>query len=474
MNNLIENIFRLTKNAPSAENFPDDLKQKYGMITPKIPLKPYGCPSVEDLKYHLFIMEDDSIEHHIQSCWLCKKISNQYQKRTLLFEIEKLQILLTYFFDMFKGNRGWSQKVVAQSYAFLLIVIVLLSVFLLNPHQDKNIKYCAAGIMNDSLQSLNRFMKTTDFQQLTDIARQIKLFQFKVEDHTIALPVITNDSKMDSIDLKINDYSNISKKDMLNIIDLWRKIFLFYCDALLQAGNIESIDTAIHFLSIARTYHPNDTKIIFGLGELYKMSAYSFTGEEFIKRHHQAIELYEYMIQHKMAEKDPRPYHYAGWSYYELNQIIKAESYFKSAVAIDNKYAKAHFNLAMLYKEHPNIYGSQSLDLYEKAFQCAQESIQYFMKIEGIRNPRIPYTLAIFSAIENKWENCLSWLEESLKSDPWYCFRARYEKWFAPLINQNHPYNDQFQKILDDYHPKRPKSFINMGQDEYLSNVMYE
>jgi hypothetical protein len=128
----------------------------------------------------------------------------------------------------------------------------------------------------------------------------------------------------------------------------------------------------------------------------------------------------------------------------------------------------------MLYKEHPNIYGSQSLDLYEKAFQCAQESIQYFMKIEGIRNPRIPYTLAIFSAIENKWENCLSWLEESLKSDPWYCFRARYEKWFAPLINQNHPYNDQFQKILDDYHPKRPKSFINMGQDEYLSNVMYE
>jgi tetratricopeptide (TPR) repeat protein len=465
--NFIDNIFNVTRKVPSTDALSDTFIKEKRLIKPEMPAVPYGCPSLFDLKHHLFVIKDESIAQHIQSCWLCQNIAKRYQTKRFL--LEKMQLLFESYVEMFRGHKGWTHQVIAHSYAFLLFVICFLGVVLIQPSKDSHTEYQTASIFSMSLKSFNQFIKPNSHDQLIDYAKQIELVNIKVGNQTLSLPVIADkDQIQQSMNMPIDP--SIQKEDILNTIDLWRNVLIFYSDALLKAGKIEVV---IQFLSEARRNNPKDKCILFGLGELYKMSAYSYTGDEFRKRHQKAIQLYEYMIENHMADDDPRPYHYAGWSYYECKNIIKAVLYYKKAIEIDPNYAKVHFNMAMLYKEHSLLFGKNALKLYDASFKAAKDAIQYFINKEGVRNPRIPYTLAIFCAVENKWDNCLSWLEESLKSDPWYCFRAQHEKWFVPL-KQLPTYSNRFNTLLETYYPKQPKSFISIEQKNYLFDVMFE
>jgi tetratricopeptide (TPR) repeat protein len=465
--NFIDNISNATRNAPSTDELSDTFIKEKRLIKPQMPHVPYGCPSLFDLKYHLFVIKDESIAQHIQSCWLCTKIAKRYQ--TKRFVLEKMQLLFESYVEMFRGHKGWTHQVIAHSYAFLLFVICFLGVVLIIPSQESHIEYQAASIFSLSLKSFNQFIQPNSNDQLIDYAKQIELVHIKVGNQTLSLPVIADKDQINqSMTMPIDP--SIQKEDIINTIDLWRNVLIFYSDTLLKAGKI---DLVIQFLSEARLNNPNDKCILFGLGELYKMSAYTYTGDEFRKRHQKAIQLYEYMIENHLADNDPRPYHYAAWSYYECKNVIKSVLYYKKAIEIDPNYAKVHFNLAMLYKEYPHLFGNDASKLYDASFKAAKDAIQYFVNKQGVRNPRIPYTLAIFCAVENKWDNCLNWLEESLKSDPWYCFRAKHEKWFV-LLKQLPTYSNLFNALLETYYPKAPKSFISIEQKNYYFDVMSE
>ena len=464
--NLIDHIFSLTKNVPSTDELSDAFIKEKRLIKPELPPVPYGCPSLFDLKYHLFVINDESIAKHVQSCWLCQNIAKRYQKKG--FFLQRVLFLFESYFEMFKGRKGWTHQLIAQSYALLLLIIVLLSGVMIQPDQTRTTTYQSASIFSVSLKSFNQFIKPDNYDQLIDYAKKMHMVKLKLKNQTLILPVIADiDEIKQSIKMPIDP--SIHTSDILNTIDLWRNVLLFYSDALLKAGKIELV---IQFLNAARQTDRKNKNILFGLGELYKMSANSYTGDEFYKRHEMAIKLYEFMIDRHLADNDPRPYHYAGWGYYERKNPVKAMMYYKNAIKIDPNYAKVHFNMAMLYKEYPDLF-QNAQQLYEASFKAAQDAIEYFLNKEGVRNPRIPYTLAIFCAVETKWDNCLKWLEESLKSDPWYCIRAKDEKWFLPL-KENQAYFNRFTTLLETYFPKQPRSFISMDQGTYRFDVMSE
>ncbi|KPA14418.1 hypothetical protein MHK_005380 [Candidatus Magnetomorum sp. HK-1] len=477
---LIEKMFDITREVKPIDDLPDEIINRNRIIRPIIPETPYGCPSVTDLKNHLFIMEDDSIAKHIQSCWLCKSVANRYQSKW--FSFEKCRILFQSYIEMFQGQKGWPQKVMAKSYAFLLFTFCFLCILMANPFQKSEIEYSAANIYDSSLKSFTLFAKTNDHEKLIQYTKQLEFVKLKYNLITMIFPVILEKGQKYNKIYDLTENSSVSEQDLRNTIDLWKSALKFHSNTLIHEGKI---DLAIEFLDAARKNNPNNKSILYALGELNKLSAsqYSYPDEEFINRHKKAISCYEYMINNHMTEADPertgsrpdpRPYHYIGWSYSEIKDYQKAASFYKKSIEIDNKYAKAHFNLAMLYKEPPIIADNNASALYRRYLKNAQLAVEYFKSKEGIRNPRIPYTLAIISAVKEEWDKCLYWIEETLKSDHWYRIRAQSEKWFSPLKQNNHTYHKSFNLLLEKYEPASTESFICIDQGEYLSDMMYE
>ena len=57
--NFIDNIFNATQNAPSTDELSDTFIKEKRLIKPQMPHVPYGCPSLFDLKHHLFVIKED-------------------------------------------------------------------------------------------------------------------------------------------------------------------------------------------------------------------------------------------------------------------------------------------------------------------------------------------------------------------------------------------------------------------------------
>jgi len=452
---LIDKIFFLTRDVPSTDDLPDEFIQKKRLIKPKELPVPYGCPSLFDLKHHLFVMEDDSIAHHIQSCWLCQNISKRYQKKR--FILEKFKLLFESYSEMFKGHKGWTQQVIAQSYALLLFAVILISIVFIHPSQTVKTEY-HSSIFGFSLLSFFQFIESSSNEQLIEYAKRIEFVKVELKNYTHTLPVIADKDQIKQLkDMPIEP--SVQKKDLLKTVDLWQNALIFYSDILIEA---DKIDTVINFLEAVRENNPNNIETMFGLGELYKIN----------KQDQKAIDLYEYMIalyendELKNLKNPGRLYNYAGWSYYTKGKLVKAILYYKKAIEIQDNYAKAHFNLAMIYKKHKDVFRKNANKLFEKSFRAAWDATLHYLKIEGVGNPRIPYTMAIFHAVDKNWDKCLHWLEESLKSDRWYSIRAENEHWFKAL-SENLTYSNRFTELLEKYHPNKPKSFINIEDNKY-------
>ena len=136
------------------------------------------------------------------------------------------------------------------------------------------------------------------------------------------------------------------------------------------------------------------------------------------------------MIFRRIDSGDPRPHHYAGWSYYEIGDLEKTILYYRKALEIDPQYAKVLFNLAMLYLDHPDHAPANGRREAKELLRRAEEISLAHWEKEGESNPRVPYTLAILSAVKEDWTSCLDWLEIALNLAPWYSLRAENERWF--------------------------------------------
>ena len=231
----------------------------------------------------------------------------------------------------------------------------------------------------------------------------------------------------------------------------WPDLFIQMSDSLLHKGKIKDAIAVLEFLGKELD---NDKGLLFGTAEMYKVN----------KQHKETIEVYEKMIAKGWAKNDPRPWHYAGYSYYELGNksaelkddkaaqkyYQTALDYYDEALTIFPDYGKCYFNKSLLYSKLENKSPSEKDKLFEKAFDISKEN-----EVKYGSDPRNLFTLAILYAEEGKWEKCLEYVEKTIQEDKTYLFRAKAERAFQP-ITKALP-DEQMKKYaagLDEIHRK--------------------
>ena len=252
-------------------------------------------------------------------------------------------------------------------------------------------------------------------------------------------------STLDINDMEVFEKFQNSKKlsnDYKQLLEQWAYIIVLRSDLFLHAGKI---DDAIKMIELYLKKQQADNKIIdsyfeknrnkikqfyYALGELWKLSANnSINTDAFKEKHRNAIAVYLSMID-IFGEDDPRPYHYAGYHYYEIGEFKNSLKMYQKAIHISDDYAKVYFNISMLLKEHPELDNSLNyLDEFNKAKSLTEyyweknEKQSYLNK--GECDPRVSYTLAIIYAIEKDYQQCLKFLKITLQVDIWYSVRAK-------------------------------------------------
>lgn len=165
----------------------------------------------------------------------------------------------------------------------------------------------------------------------------------------------------------------------------WPDIFRQLGDSLFVAGNL---DGAIQVLDSLRQVPPynRDKSLFFLLAETYKMRG----------DHRQAIAVYDDMISRGIAEQDPRPYHYAGWSCFERathgqdHDYDRALAYYDHALRIFPRYGKVFFNKALAYQAKGGLSAAERVRLVDDNLQRALALTLEAYAHEGDTNPKDP------------------------------------------------------------------------------------
>ncbi len=223
----------------------------------------------------------------------------------------------------------------------------------------------------------------------------------------------------------------------------WSDIIVQLGDVLVETGKTKDAIRVFDFL----TKETQDKALLYGLAELYKMDS----------RHHDAISIYEDMIARGWAKNDPRPWHYAGFSYEELGEFEKALKYYDKALSIFPEYAKVFYNKAHIYFKLSSLSPQEKERLYRESLQKALElTLKAYKKDDS--NPRISFTLAILYAEQRDWNNSLEYMERAIQMDRAYVIRAEKERAFTVFRDRsNEPHHAHFVSLLDRYWPARGK-----------------
>lgn len=218
----------------------------------------------------------------------------------------------------------------------------------------------------------------------------------------------------------------------------WADIFRALGSTLAQVGKIpEAIRVFAYLIESMQKPNTDIEKerllgLFFGISELYKMDA----------DHRAAIHVYDEIIERGLAPNDPRPHHYAGWSWYILRDYEKALAYYDDALRIDPQYAKVLYNKALIFRDtNQQVEYRKHLD---KAIELTEEAYQR----EGDANPRIPFSLAIFYAEKGDLENALAMLERACAVEPFYVVRAEKEQAFDVFRDPESTDHSKYQVLL--------------------------
>lgn len=237
----------------------------------------------------------------------------------------------------------------------------------------------------------------------------------------------------------------------------WVRIFQQLGDILKDAGKL---DEAIQVFEYLRKVSPQDKSLLFSLGELYKMQ----------DNHVSAIALYEDMMAQEEIPQgpdyrpDPRPWHYAGWSYFLLGDFQKALEYYNTAISISPKYAKAFYNRALIYKEL-GLDNPENARLYQDTLQKALDLALEAYQPEGDNNPGLTFTLAIIYTEKREAKTALYYLERTLQKDRAYIIRSEKERAFEFFRDSaNEPFHSEFTSLLNLYRPQEENKLS--AQDE--------
>lgn len=236
-----------------------------------------------------------------------------------------------------------------------------------------------------------------------------------------------------------------------NYLAQWLEIFP-HVDESLSDSNLSGAIQVFEYLRHVPPYD-RDKSLLFSLGELYKMR-----GKDDANSHRQAIAVYDDMIARGMAAGDPRPWHYAGWSWFKLHEDDRALEYYEQALSLlpptAPTSAKILFNLALAYEAKGGLSPEDHRRLVDSNIQRALDLTLAAAQCEGDINPRVPFTLAILYTVTREPATALQYLARAVQQEPLYVVRADYEPAFEFFRNPAHePYHTEFLDLLKQYRP---------------------
>ena len=310
----------------------------------------------------------------------------------------------------------------------------------------------AAGRTPDASQTITASLRSFDLVQLPRAAGGV-----------YALPTVLR------VNGEVSDLGASIDRDptlRAEVVDYTRRFsdsLLPLSDLLVQAGRVTQARTLFDWL---RRQYPDDSSYWLSGAEMHKLD----------RDHPGAIALYEEMIQRGMATSDPRPYHYAGYSYFVLGNLEQALDYYDRALAIDPGYAKVYYNKALLYRQLSGRAAADRERLYDMNMRQALAATERAYEVEGDANPQITFTLAILHAVRDNAasrDSALLFLERAMQWARAYVPRAEAEPAFAFFRDaRNEPYHTRFQELLERYRVRT--ATVGARQGPYDPRVFVE
>jgi tetratricopeptide (TPR) repeat protein len=240
-------------------------------------------------------------------------------------------------------------------------------------------------------------------------------------------------------------------------------VLLPLSDALVEAGRVGQARTLFDHL---RRQHPEIVGNWYGEAEMRKLEG----------DHSGAIALYEEMKRRNVAPGDPRPDHYAGYSYSVLGDVERALESYNRALVLAPDYAKVYYNRAQLYRQMASLASEERQRLYQEDMSRALEAAASALEVEGDANPRITFTLAILHAVREEAGSrdlALEFLEKAMQWERSYVMRAQAEPAFAFFRDaRNEPYHSRFDQLIERYRVRSTR--FGPRQESYDPKVFIE
>lgn len=362
--------------------------------------------------------------------------------------------------------------------AFICMVLCLLLstsfIFLYCYEKGRNNLYKqAAKFMYEKLYETSNFqmmlVRKPD-KEINQRIRELKVKYLPVKNEVLPFPSMRVSNLPESkISEALSRYDDL-RTDCVEYIKRWAEIFQQLGDLLVKTDKID--EAIITFESVAENI-AFDKPILFALGELYKMRGGKNRDnpQKFRLNHEKAITIYDKMIDFQAFPKDPRPYHFAGYSYFQLKEYKKALEYYDKALEIFPDYAKVYFNKALVYREMPSLTEKKRKQLVDLNFEKVLTLTLEAERKQGESNPRVPFTLAVIYAEIGEMDKVLEKLELAFHLNPLYVIRAEKERAFE--VFRKIP-NSEFEKLLKRFHPLSRGKFGYDHETEFNPKIFSE
>ena len=303
----IETILRQAAKLPGEKDAPECVSEDPGFAFFDLPLTPRGCPSPEALERHCLSERVPAIESHVRDCWLCQRASALFEekaKRPKSVPATKQRRTETglakcarIFLDMLGGYEGRARRQLAYGFLFLLVLapallmtvvwdqgrvagmrerLGILEPGIKNLENRLMLQQEAARLFNQSMMDVKMLLMAhteTTNDKLKKMAGKLEMVLANVEGSQNPIPLVSRVS-VDKAGLEEAFRSDPRlREDYENMLAHWADAMVLLSDVLLQEGKI---DMAIQVIERLRRDRPNDKPILYALGELWKMSAYTY------------------------------------------------------------------------------------------------------------------------------------------------------------------------------------------------------
>jgi len=312
-------------------------------------------------------------------------------------------------------------------------------------------------------------------QEVKIVAQQVEVRLIHVNGVTLPWPTLSPETaNVTAIGAGLRQFPSL-RRVYHDYLAQWIELFPHVDDSL-SDSNLSGAIQVFEYLRHVSPYD-RDKSLRFSLGELYKLR-----GKDDDNSHRQAIAVYDDMIASGMAEGDPRPWHYAGWSFFKLHEYDRALEYYEKALSLlppnAPTRAKILYNIARAYEAKGGLSTEDHRRLVDNNIQRALDITLAADQCEGRVNARVPFTLAILYAVKQEPATALHYLERAIQQRPIYAVRAKGENAFEEtFLNPAHPlsrYHQEFLNLLEQYWPQAQGSRTEGGEEPFNPCIFWE